>query len=268
MTNDLEITTVMHPLRARTLDVLALEDIGPRYRRLVLGGPQLEADFPFPAHSATDHVKVLVPDADGGLTVPEVRDDRVVRGEGVFPVARDYTVRAFDDRGLVVDFVLHDHGLAGRWAGTARVGDRVGVLGPRGSHRYPQGYDRYLLVADETALPAVGRWLDEHGTTPGHRTIDVVALAQSADEYPLPDVPGATVRWVVAPLGASRTDVLTAAVRDRLSPGTFVWAAGESTQLKPLRRLLRDRLERAQYDVDGYWRTGVANLDHHESDDD
>ncbi|WP_159573731.1 siderophore-interacting protein [Curtobacterium sp. 18060] len=265
---DLEITTVMHPLRARTLEVLAVEDIGPRYRRLVLGGPDLEPDFPFPANAATDHVKVLVPDADGVVTVPEIRDDRVVRGEGVFPVARDYTVRAFDERGLVVDFVLHDHGLAGRWAGTARVGDRLGVLGPRGSHRYPQGYDRYLLVADETALPAVGRWLDAHATTPGDRSIDVVAVVQSVDEYPLPNVPGATVHWAVAPLGAGRADALAAAVRDRIAPGAFVWAAGESTQLKPLRRLLRERLERHQYDVDGYWRAGVVNLDHHESDDD
>ena len=50
---------------------------------------------------------------------------------------------------------------------------------------------------------------------------------------------------------------------------TFVWAAGEADSLVPLRRALRQRgLARAQYDIDGYWRTGVANLDHHAVPDD
>src|SRR5699024_1577675 len=128
--------------------------IGPRMRRITLGGDDLEADFPAPPFAAPDHVKLVVPDpVTGDVPLPRIVDDRIQRVDGPAPILRDYTVRRVDAEHLTLDFVLHDHGPAGRWAGTARVGDRLGVLGPRGSHLYPDDYARYVLVADETALP-------------------------------------------------------------------------------------------------------------------
>ncbi|HEY8590820.1 MAG TPA: SIP domain-containing protein, partial [Naasia sp.] len=46
---------------------------------------------------------------------------------------------------------------------------------------------------------------------------------------------------------------------------TYVWAAGEATALLPVRRYLRSHLGlgKDQAKVDGYWRRGVAGLDHH-----
>ena len=45
----------------------------------------------------------------------------------------------------------------------------------------------------------------------------------------------------------------------------FVWVAGEATCLKPVRRMLRNHpaLDSRCVDVDGYWRRGVVNHDHH-----
>src|SRR5699024_1423653 len=84
------------------------------------------------------------------------------------------------------------------------------------------------------------------------------------DEGPLspdPLPPGADVEWV---LGDFEPEPY---VRERdVSTGTgFIWAAGESTSLIGVRRYLRRELglPKQQVDVDGYWRKGVADADHH-----
>lgn len=81
----------------------------------------------------------------------------------------------------------------------------------------------------------------------------------------------ATVTWLHrgdAP--AYSTDLLERAVRAaQLPPGLgFAWVAGEANALKPIRRHLRAErgLDRHQVDVDGYWKRGVANHDHHEGE--
>lgn len=262
------VRTVMHDLRSRLLHVSATERIGPRMQRITLGGEHLEQDFPFPAFAAPDHVKIVLPDpATGVVPLPAVQADRLVRLHEIPTPVRDYTVRSVGEAGLVLDFVLHDHGPAGTWAAHAAVGDPLGVLGPRGSHVYPDGYSHYVLVADETALPAIGRWLDEPGWA---ARVDVHVLVQSVDEYPLPEREGTRVTHHVHPLGTARVDAL-AALGDEieLTDDTFVYAAGEADSLKPFRRALKARgVPRERFDVDGYWRQGTANLDHHVEDDD
>ncbi|UOE43232.1 MULTISPECIES: siderophore-interacting protein [Agromyces] len=261
------VQTVMHPLRARLLEVAATERIGPRMQRITLAGDQLDA-FPFPAFAAGDHVKLVLPDpVTGRIPLPGVRDDRLAMPGDADPILRDYTVRAYSADGLVLDFVRHDHGPAGRWAIAAKVGDPIGVLGPRGSHLYPRDYARYVLVADETALPAVGRWLDEPGWT---AEVEVFALAAEAGEYPLPVRPRTRVHWLEHPIGPNRADVL-AEVAGLIADldDTFVWAAGEAGSLKPFRRALRAAgVPREASDIDGYWKLGTAGLDHHLPDED
>lgn len=259
----------MHDLRVRTLFVTKTERIGPRMQRITLNGEQLEPAFPAPAFAAADHVKIVLPDPQSGeVPVPGLSDDgRLVRLQEIPTPVRDYTVRAVSSAGLVIDFVLHEHGPAGSWAAQAAVGSPLGILGPRGSHIYPDGYAHYVLIADETALPAVGRWLDEPGWT---ARVEVHALVQSADEYPLPPRAHTTVTHHVHALGRIRATVLEQLAHDlELTDDTFVWAAGEADSLKPLRRTLKARgLHRDQYEVDGYWRQGTANLDHHIVNDD
>jgi len=76
---------------------------------------------------------------------------------------RDFTPRHFDasTRTLTLGFALHDAGPASAWAASARVGDVLGFGGPRGSRLTPDNFDWYLLVGDETALPAIGRRTEE-----------------------------------------------------------------------------------------------------------
>lgn len=262
------VTTVMHELRSRLLHVVSTERIGPRMQRVTLSGSDLEPDFPAPAFAAPDHVKIVLPDPSTGIVpLPAVQQDRLVRLQEIATPVRDYTVRSVGAAGLVLDFVLHEHGPAGRWAASAAVGDPLGVLGPRGSHVYPDGFSHYVLVADETALPAVGRWLEEPGWT---ARVDVHLLVQSADEYPLPERAATRITQHVHPLGAARVEALERLGAEiELTADSFVWAAGEADGLKPFRRALKARgLPREQFDVDGYWRSGTVNLDHHAQEDD
>ncbi|NLU83528.1 siderophore-interacting protein [Rhodococcus sp. HNM0569] len=269
-----EVEIVMYDLKPRRLEVVRAESLTPTMRRVVLGGSDLEG-FPFLTMAPDDHVKLFFPDAETGeITMPEIGPDgmRLVPG-APRPQSRDYTIRAFDADALelTLDFVLHTHGIAGNWAAAAEPGDRVGVLGPRGSHKYPADYDWYLLAADETALPALSRWLEE---LPADK--QVLAFAEVADassEIDLSGRPGATVTYLHR--GTSEpgtTTLLDDAVRaaDFLDGEVFAWVAGEAGSLKPIRRYLTRELglPKGQVKVDGYWRRGAADHDHHAVDED
>ncbi|HET8994573.1 siderophore-interacting protein [Rhodococcus sp. SJ-2] len=265
-----EIELIMHDLTPRVLKVVRVENLSRTMRRVVVGGAALQG-FPYVTMAPDDHVKLFFPDATTGrIAMPEIGPDGMrIPAQGPRPEARDYTVRAFDRESLelTMDFVLHSHGIAGTWASKATPGDEVGVLGPRGSHVYPTGYDWYLLVADETALPALCRWIEELPSD-----TRVVAFAEVADEH--------------SELIASGRDgvELTYLHRHSAEPGTttlladavracefpdgemFAWVAGEAGSIKPIRSYLTRELglARGRAKVDGYWRLGKADHDHHE----
>ena len=151
------VELIKHPMRVRTLQVRAIKRPGPLYQLLTLAGDDL-ADFESP--SPTDHIG-LIPPTETGLVLPAVVDDRLRWPAGARPPMREYTVRRFDAGRLELDVrvLLHGHGPLARWAAEARVGDRVGVTGPRASKVMPDGFANSLLVGDLTAVPAIARWL-------------------------------------------------------------------------------------------------------------
>ncbi|GAA3720879.1 NADPH-dependent ferric siderophore reductase [Spinactinospora alkalitolerans] len=260
----------MYPLKPRVLEVRSVERITPRMIRVTLGGDDLEG---FRSDNHADHVKLWFPDEETGEHVlPIVENDRALNFRAPGVVFRDYTVRRFDAaaRELTVDFVAHDHGPAGRWAGRAEPGMRLGVLGPRGTEFVPDDYDHYVIAADETALPAAARWLEE---LPRDAAVQAfLEVADAAEEQRVDAPAGASVTWLHRDgAEAGGTGLLERAIRDlRVPEGEcFVWVAGEATALRPVRRLLKERgfVKGRSMDVDGYWRRGTSNLDHHEEDD-
>ena len=86
-------------------------------------------------------------------------------------------------------------------------------------------------------------------------------MADAADELELASPADVTVRWLHR--DGTTDGELEWAVRDTvLPPGDgFVRVAGEAGALKPIRRYLRDELclDPARFDVDGYWKRGVAD---------
>ncbi len=252
-----------HPLVLRRVEVARVVDVTPRMRRVTLAGPELGAferdGLPMPAFDAPwfdDHVKiVLASDGDVASALP------VQRAHGIdWPAApnrqgRDYTPRRWDAAAgeLDLDLVLHGDGPAAAWAQTARPGSELWFVGPKASTVWPDDVDWALLAGDETALPAIGRFLDE-------RPVDVpvqvvVTIGDESARQDLALREGDTVRWVVAPEGDR--GALDDAVRALpWWPGqVYAWAASESRALLPVRRYLtRERaVPRTHVDVTGYW---------------
>jgi NADPH-dependent ferric siderophore reductase len=268
VTNDVAVPVrrVMYDLDPRVATVRAVERITPRMARVTLADPSLAT---LPGGAATDHVKLVFPPAGRDEPVmPTLGPNGIVPlPAGVERRYRDYTVRRHDPAGeLVVDLVVHPHGIAGSWAEQARPGQLLGVLGPRGSALVRPDLPWYLFAGDETALPAIGRWVEELPATA--RAIVRLEVADAGEEQPLTSPARLDLAWLHrdgAPAGT--TDLLARAVADvdlPAGPG-FAFVAGEAGCVRPVRRHLRavGGLARERVDVDGYWRRGVVNHDHH-----
>lgn len=123
---------------------------------------------------------------------------------------------------LHLDFVVHGEGPAETWSASAREGDELWFVGPKSSLRLPERLDWILLVGDETALPAIGRFLDERPLdAPAHVLVTVPDEA-ARQELALRD--GDTITWVVAEPGDpaaldAAVRALPAAAWARDSPG-------------------------------------------------
>ena len=167
-------------------------------------------------------------------------------------------------RTLAIDFALHEPaGPATRWARQARVGQTLGVGGPRGSMVVPGGFDWHLLVGDATALPAIARRLQELPS--GARAEVLIEVESAADQIALPSAAAVRVQWVVRTPGVAHP--LLEALRSTPLPAGvfFAWLACESAQAKVLRaHLVAECRANPQWvKASAYWRRGVA--DAHES---
>ncbi|MDA3642714.1 siderophore-interacting protein [Saccharopolyspora indica] len=254
---------VGYPIRIRRTEVVRTEMISAGLIRVTFGGPGAAG---FEAHSPCEHVKLMFPDPDGRLRLPE-QNGLLLRWPKPSPTSREYTVRRYDPVAgeIDIDFVLHPGGLASEWARTAAPGEVMHIAGPPGGLIVPDTYDRYLLAGDITALPAIARRLEElPRTAKGWAFIEVSGPGEEIELSAPEDV---EVRWLhrgERPPGSS--DALEHAVRSVAVPAderVYVWLAGEAGVLKPLRRWVKGELglDKRDYDVTGYWKRGVADFD-------
>ncbi|HET9499074.1 MAG TPA: siderophore-interacting protein [Marmoricola sp.] len=206
-------------------DVVRREQLSPHLVRLVLAGPGL-ASFE----------STGVPDEWVGLVVP-----------GQFQ-SRYYTVREWDGRGLVLDVVVHEQGLVTEWTQTDCVGDTVTITAPKGSFALPADARWVVLVGDLTALPAIARIRESLD-----RSIDVHSWVESPDG-PLADyLPDSA--WL-APPGPGESGLAAFVEGLQWPSGTgYFWMAGESAQMREIRRHVRRTLgwDSRHHDLMGYW---------------
>lgn len=257
------VQTVPYPLRARKLDVVRVEELSPSMRRIVLGGDDLEPEFPFLRLAAADHVKLAFPDPlTGAVDLPQLhRGDRGPELHAKNPVLREYTIRSLDHSAaeLSIDFVVHEHGPAGRWAASATPGAAIGVLGPRGSRIYPDSFADYLLVVDETGLPAAERFMEE---LPPSTPVTVVVIAPEGSIRELPGARSLEVHWLtnVSDRPGAAESVVDFVSDLTIGPETFVWGAGEASTIAALRAHLRAArgVDRESVVLRGYWRRGLV----------
>ncbi|WP_245767342.1 siderophore-interacting protein [Stigmatella erecta] len=209
-----------HELRRRKLTVSSVEALTPRMRRIRFTSPGL-SDFHSP--SPDDHIKLFFARPDGAT------------GE---PAMRDFTPRAFNhaEQSLTLDFALHGSGPATEWAVGAQAGQTLEIGGPRGSSLVPDDFDWYLFAGDESALPAIGRWVET--LRPGVPVTTVVAVAHEDEQQTF--VTQATWKPVWAVRGEPGPDD-GGLLRRALSafsppPGDgFIWIAGEASLVREVR---------------------------------
>ncbi|MBB4931191.1 NADPH-dependent ferric siderophore reductase [Lipingzhangella halophila] len=265
----------VHPIVLRHVEVVRVTDVTPNLRRITLGGDELAAGTmgdgferpPFRSDGFDDHVKIVLPAADG--TVPHIgtqQEKRFAWNPEALARTRDYTVRAWNPeaRTLDLDVVRHDHGLAAAWAFRARPGDQIHVAGPKSCALRNDEAEWHLLVGDETALPSIGRWLEEAPeATRGHA---IVEIPTAADRQDIPTAADVEIEWLVrgdVPAGMS-TQLFDAVQRVRMPDRrVYAWVGGEALTIAPIRRYLRSGLGLPKEDVEvtGYWRRPKAAVD-------
>ncbi len=225
------IQRVRHEIVRRDLVVTQVEIVSPNVRRISLGGAQLAG---FCSLGFDDHIKLIWP------------------GEGEQVIMREYTPRHYDaERGqLVLEFVLHQHGIATDWAMQAYPGVSLKIAGPRSSTIIPDTYDWQLLIGDETALPAIARRLQE---LPASSKVMVFAkTADARDQRHFDSAARFEVQWF-----ADDADLLAALKNLTLPAGQgFVWAAGEHHCIQALQAILRDEKGHSSEHLrcSAYWR--------------
>ncbi|RLV57242.1 siderophore-interacting protein [Aeromicrobium phragmitis] len=245
----------------RALRVVRVSDVSPAMRRVTLTGEQL-AGFEveggrlpeFRSDGFDDHVKLLVPiEGSERPPLPIQGPDRLEWGAaGGRPIAKDYTPRRYDPTTLELDldFVRHGDGFAAEWAERVTPGDPAWIVGPTRSLLLPQGQDWMLVAGDETALPAIGRLLEEWPE--GWRGQVVVELTDAAHTQDLAQPPGVEIQWAVGP------EAWIEAVRklDWWPGEAFCWVAGETRTIRQVRDFLKNERDVARdcLDVTGYWR--------------
>lgn len=256
----------------RQMRVMGARDLTPRMRRVTLAGQDL-ARF---AHGGL-HIRLLFPPAHLAVPVwPTLGEDgRIVWPTGDARLAaRVYTIRAIDvARGEVeVDFVMHEGDAypGAGFAATARPGDIVGMTGPGGGGL--AAADWYLFAGDETALPAIGRMLEELPATA--RAVVRIEVTDAADELPLASPASLDLAWLHRGAAeAGTTTLLEEAVRAVAIPDdgreVFVWAGCEHKAFRAIRKYLRAErgFPRDRHMVAAYWRRGFVGDSEERSED-
>ncbi len=188
------IHRVMHEIKRRRLEVLRVVDLTPRMRRITLGGPELAG---FVSLGTDDHVKLLFPQNAEQAAALENLVLGAGKDNGPLPEMRDYTPRRYDLNTLEldIDFVLHGDGPASTWAAQAQPGQFLHIGGPRGSMIVPDIFDSYLLIGDETALPAIARRLE--GLAANRRALVIVEVENGKEQQVLHSAAEVNVIWVL-----------------------------------------------------------------------
>ena len=261
MSNRPEVRRVRHETRLRRLTVQHVQHLTPNMVRVAVAGGDLPG---FTSLGFDDHVKLFIPPPGSELVLPTQGPDGPLFPPGApRPALRDYTPRRYDaaDGILYIDFVIHDAGPATTWAAQVRPGQVLGVGGPRGSFIIPTEFDWHLLIGDETALPAIGRRLEE---LPANTRALVVAEIDSAGEQlKFTSAAPFEVIWVhrdAQPAGEA-TLLLERLRSLSFPPGDyFAWIAAETQVARAVRHyLLTERGAHKQWlKAAGYWRRGAT----------
>lgn len=288
------------PYRLFDLTLLRREALSPCLTRFSFTGPDMAR---MTTLAPDQRIKVFFPDAQGRPAAIPVRPDWYAwwkaQPEAERAPMRTYTIRALrpDAAEVDIDFVLHgETGPASRWAMRAQPGDALQITAPDraftgqgGGYEWkpPRDVRDVLLIADETALPALAGILEELAAWPAPPTVQAfIETPEAGDRVPLPAWSRLSVNWLhrkgwedaeppmVAAARRARlpqpnavgqtlpeVDVDAEILWDRAEAhrhGFYAWVAGEAGSVLAIRQhLVKERgLDRRALNLMGYWRRG------------
>jgi NADPH-dependent ferric siderophore reductase len=225
-------------LKRRKLSVRRVESLPAGMARVVLSGPELEG---FTSLGFDDHVKLFF------------------SGEE----RRDFTPRRYDPVAgeLWIDLYRHEHGPAAEWIARAVPGALLEVGGPKGSAIIdPSNINTHLLIGDETAIPAIGRRLEE--LPADSQAIVVVETEAAVDRPTFQSKAAMRTVWATRDHGSDPAAAIINALRavDFAATQCFAWIAHESQVARSIRAcLLTERnLDKRWIKAAGYWRRGAT----------
>lgn len=247
----------------RLMRVVSTQYFTPHMLRVRLAGEDLKRFSLFGAM----HVRLLLPTSEVPQPVWPIMGPNGLPfwpDEARKPAARAYTIRRLniEEGWMEIDFYLHEtEGLACLWAKNARTGDMIGLTGPVG--RPLRQAKQYLIGADATGLPAIGRMLEEFSDdVTGHV---LIAVDSEADIQPLTHPEGIVIEWIIDTDHTRAAKILTTRLLAMVWPAesaengqgndSFGWFAGEADQAKIIRDYWRKKLgkSRDQTLIAGYW---------------
>ncbi|MEU8637728.1 siderophore-interacting protein [Amycolatopsis sp. NPDC048633] len=249
-----------------TLRVLRRERISAHFSRVTIGQEDVAGFTPM---GFDQWFRLFIPVAEDSLSrLPRTLNalsyaKYLTIAKTTRPVLRNYTVRAHRPDGpdgpeLDVDFVLHGDeggGPAATWARSCTRGDAVAILDEGIGFNPAPGRDRFLLVADESGLPAIAGVLASlPDTATGHALIEI---PEDDDRQPLVAPPGVEVGWLPRARGAVPGRTALAAAQDLPAPNTPVhaWVVGEAGLAVSLRRhWVRAGIPKNDIMFCGYWK--------------
>jgi NADPH-dependent ferric siderophore reductase len=237
------------PLAAATrmrLELVSSRPLTPHMRRLRLTAPEL-----------------------AGLRFRPGQDVMLLVGtDGSRPVRRRYTIRALDHaaRMLTLDVVLHGDGPGERWVRSARPGDTIEGIAPRGKIWADPGADWHLFMTDESGLPAVFAMAE---ALPGDCSATlVIEVPEAADEQELSAPARTRISWLHRlrrPAGDPGLLAAEAADMELPEGRGRAYLFGEAKVVSAIREILARRgLAEDRMSPKAYWGRGRANAGHGE----
>ena len=213
-------------------------------------------------------LRLTAPQLDGFGYLPGQDVMLLVAAEGNRPVRRRYTIRQLDPaaRLLTLDIVLHGDGPGERWVRSARSGDSIEGIGPRGKITTSATADWHLFIGDESALPATFAMTE--ALPPGSQATLVIEIPEEDDEQDLSCAATTRISWLHR-LGAAAGDPKALAEETaevELPPGRgHAYLFGEAKVVLRLREILTERgFSPDQLSPKAYWGLGRANASHGE----
>jgi len=236
----------VHEVVALTPNMIRIVFGGDDLRRFVSSGDPDERLVVVLPRAGEREAPVPVRQDDGTLDYPADNE----------PEMRSYTVRRVGSGELVIDFVRHEGGAAATWAIQARPGDVVYLSPAGGWYKPPADTTWQLLMADMTALPALGRILEELPAE--QRAVVLAEVTEPSDSQQIDSPADTTYTWLSGSGNGHGPSRLLRALQELElpeGPGS-IWFAGEAAESRAVRKHVRRELgwPTDRFTIIGYWR--------------